>query len=30
VKSTLQKSSATFRPFLDKSAKNSAADISGR
>jgi hypothetical protein len=27
MKNTLQKRSATFRPFLEKSARNSAADI---
>jgi hypothetical protein len=30
MSNTLQKSSATFRPFYGKSAKNSAADFSGR
>jgi hypothetical protein len=30
VKNILQKSYATVRPVLDKSANNSAADFSGR
>jgi hypothetical protein len=30
ARNILQKSSATFQPFQDKSAKNLAADFSGR